>query len=286
MIPLEPPSKAEQEDETLAILCKAPEWVPHRTAWQAAYETYRLEKGDPWKIAPAVFATDPAQIRKIAEAQRTFYKSRSSGGPLQQIRRKSGLLCCPMCGSQHPGTLDHYLPRESFPEFSILPCNLIPACPHCNSGVKKGRYRGTTLPERFIHPYFDTLAKEPIWHVEVRPPFEMARFRPQVAGGVPPSDRPMVQFHLDHILGEVFKDYVSTQWSRLPVLIHGWAVPNEPITQQSVASQLASHLRDTAVSSGVNGWRTALLRGVTASQDAIAFSAGRARKVAAMGCVR
>jgi hypothetical protein len=285
MTPLKPPSKAEQEDKTLATLCKAPEWVAHYAAWQAAYEMYRLEKGDPWKIAPAVFATDSVEITRIAEAQRAFYKSRSSSGPLQRIRRTPGLLCCPMCGSQHPGTLDHYLPRESFPELSILPCNLIPACPHCNSGVKKGLYRGTASPERFIHPYFETLAKGPIWHVEIQPPFEAARFRPQVADSVPSCDRPMVQFHLDHILGEVFHDYISTQWSRLPVLIHGWAVPNEPITQQSVASQLADHLRDTAVTSGGNGWRTALLRGVTASQDAIVFLAGRATKVAAMGRV-
>ncbi len=285
MIPLKPPSTAEQEDNTLATLCKVREWVAHHAAWHGAYKTYRLEKGDPWKIAPAVFATDPAEIETVAEAQRAFYKSRSSSGCLQRIRRTPGLLCCPMCGSQHPGTLDHYLPRESFPEFSILPCNLIPACPHCNSGVKKGRYRGTASTERFIHPYFETLAKEPIWHVEVQPPFEAARFRPQIASSVPPSDRPMVQFHLAHILGEVFQDYVSTQWSRLPVLIHGWAVPNESVIQQSVATQLADHLRDTAVTSGVNGWRTALLRGVTANQNAIAFLAGRATKVAALGCM-
>ncbi len=285
MIPLKLPLEAEQEDTALTNLCKGPEWVAHHAAWQAAYKTYRLEKGDPWKIAPAVFATDPTDIKKIAEAQRAFYRSRSGGGILQRIRRTAGLLCCPMCGSQHPGTIDHYLPRERFPEFSILPCNLIPACPHCNSGVKKGHYRGTTSPERFIHPYFETLADAPIWHVGIQPPLEAARFRPQVAASVPSYDQPMVQFHLDNILGDVFQDYVSTQWSQLPILIHGWSVPNEPITQQSVASQLSGHLRDTAVTSGVNGWRTALLRGISASQDAMAFLTVRATKVAAMGCV-
>lgn len=280
MIPLKLPSNAEKENGTLATLCKMPEWVAHYAAWQEAYDTYRLDMGDPWKITPAVFATDPAEIETIAKAQRAFYKSRSSSGPIQRIRRTPGLLCCPMCGSQHLGTLDHYLPRESFPEFSILPCNLIPACPHCNSGVKKGIYRGTASPERFIHPYFETLAKSPIWHVEVQPPFEAARFEPRVAGSVPPSDRHKVQFHLEHILGEVFQDYVSTQWSLLPGLIHGWANPSEPITHQWVTTQLARHLRDTAVTSGVNGWRTALLRGVTGSKETIVFLSGRATEVA------
>ena len=286
MTPLKRPSTERQENTALSTLCKAPEWVSHHTTWQAAYQAYRLGTGDPWKIAPAVFATNPAEIEKIAKAQRAFYKSRASGGPFQRIRRTRGLLCCPMCGSQHPGTLDHFLPQESFPEFSILNCNLIPACPHCNSGVKKERYRGTASPERFIHPYFDKLAKDPIWHVAIQPPFEAARFRPEVASSVPPSERPMVQFHLDHILGEVFQDYVSTQWSQLPVLIYGWAVPNEPIIQQTVATQLVDTLRDTAVTSGINGWRTAFLRGVVTNLNAIAFLAGRATQVAVMGCVR
>lgn len=282
MIPLEQPSEAKNEDKTLKTLCKAPEWAGHYAVWQIAYDKYRQHKGDPWVIVPAVFATDPAEIKIIAEAQRAFYKSRSNCGPIRRIRKTPKLVCCPMCGSHHPGTLDHYLPRESFPEFSILPCNLIPACPHCNSGVKKGIYRGTTEPERFIHPYFETLAKGPIWHVEVQPPFEAVRFKPKVAGSVPPSDQKMVQFHLDHILGEVFQDHVSTQWSLLPALIHGWADPSKEITQCSVASQLAKHLRETAVTSGVNGWRTALLRGVIASQKAIAFLASRATAIPAL----
>ncbi len=285
MTPLALPSNAEREDRTLATLCKAPEWAAQHATWQAAYEMYRLEKGDPWKITPAVFGTDPAEIDKIAEAQRGFYKSRSSGGPIQRIRKTPKLLCCPMCGSQYPGTVDHYLPRKSFPEFSILPCNLIPACPYCNSGVKKEMYKGNTSPERFIHPYFDTLAREPIWDVEIRPPFEAARFRPQVAGTVSSTDRPMVQFHLDHILGEVFQDFVSTQWSQLPLLIHSGADSSQPITELSVAKQLAGNLRDAAITDGVNGWRTAFLRGVAASQDGIRFLAGSAANVGAMGCV-
>lgn len=282
MIPLKLPFTAAQEDKTLEALCKVPEWIAHHPAWQGAYEKYRLEKGNPWKVGPAAFSTDAAEIKSISEAQRKFYRKRSGGGPLAQIRRTPGLLCCPMCGSHHPGTLDHYLPRESFPEFSILPCNLVPACPHCNSGVKKGRYKGASVPERFLHPYFDTLAKDPIWHVQVRPPFEAARFKPQVAGSVAPAGVSMVRFHLDHILGAVFQDYASTQWSLLPTLIHGWADPSEPISEPAVASQLADHLRDTAVTSGVNGWRTALLRGVAADQKAIAFLTARAASLRAL----
>lgn len=282
MKPLKLPFASAREDAALKTLCRAPEWVDHHAAWQAAYNTYRSEMGDPWKISPTTFAHDDAERRTIAEAQRGFYKKRSGGGPIAKIRRTPDLTCCPMCGSHHPGSVDHYLPRESFPEFSILLCNLVPACSHCNSGVKQERYKGASKPERFIHPYFDTLANDPIWYVEVRPPFEAARFMPQVAANVAAEAVPMVQFHLDHILGEVFQDYVSTQWSLLPTLIHGWAEPNEPISEAVVARQLADHLRDTIVTSGINGWRTALIRGVVADQKAIRFLTGRAALVGAL----
>lgn len=39
---------------------------------------------------------------------------------------------CPYCGLATPDTIDHYLPRTKFPEFSILPINMIPSCGTCN----------------------------------------------------------------------------------------------------------------------------------------------------------
>lgn len=61
---------------------------------------------------------------------------------------------CPFCGLGEPTTLDHYLPKEDFPEFSVYAKNLIPVCGVCNSN-----YKGTKCfnnGERlFIHTYYD-----------------------------------------------------------------------------------------------------------------------------------
>lgn len=61
---------------------------------------------------------------------------------------------CPFCGIGEPTTLDHYLPKEDFPEFSVLAKNLIPICGVCNSN-----YKGTKWIENnqrlFIHTYYD-----------------------------------------------------------------------------------------------------------------------------------
>lgn len=62
--------------------------------------------------------------------------------------------CCPYCGKHAiPETLDHYLPKEKYPEFSIYYQNLIPCCGRCNN------LKSTNIIENnervIFNPYFD-----------------------------------------------------------------------------------------------------------------------------------
>lgn len=62
---------------------------------------------------------------------------------------------CPFCGGVGtPTNLDHFLPKAEFPQFSILPLNLVPACRDCNLGSKKAAY-AKTAETQTIHPYLD-----------------------------------------------------------------------------------------------------------------------------------
>ncbi|VVS91052.1 HNH endonuclease [Desulfoluna spongiiphila] len=62
---------------------------------------------------------------------------------------------CPFCGGiGRPSTLDHFLPKANFPQFSVLPTNLVPCCKDCNSGEKKTGF-ATTDEEQVLHPYFE-----------------------------------------------------------------------------------------------------------------------------------
>lgn len=62
---------------------------------------------------------------------------------------------CPYCGISEPKTLDHYIPKETHPEFAIFPLNLIPICHVCNSHYKRAQFLegGARI---FLHSYFDT----------------------------------------------------------------------------------------------------------------------------------
>lgn len=62
---------------------------------------------------------------------------------------------CPFCGGLGtPKNLDHFLPKTKFPQFSVFPSNLIPACLDCNLDSKKTSY-ASTAEEQTIHPYLD-----------------------------------------------------------------------------------------------------------------------------------
>jgi hypothetical protein len=62
---------------------------------------------------------------------------------------------CPFCGDiGHTKNLDHFLPKAHFPEFSVMPLNLVPSCRDCNMG-EKGQAYATNADEQSIHPYVD-----------------------------------------------------------------------------------------------------------------------------------
>lgn len=64
---------------------------------------------------------------------------------------------CPYCAQGRVSGLDHYLPKEEFPEFSILPVNLLPSCHSCNLN-KRGTYR--EQHRLFMNCYSDTWIDE------------------------------------------------------------------------------------------------------------------------------
>ena len=62
---------------------------------------------------------------------------------------------CPFCGGiGTPRNLDHFLPKAHFPQFSILPRNLVPSCRDCNMDGK-GHDFATNAEDQIIQPYAD-----------------------------------------------------------------------------------------------------------------------------------
>ncbi|WP_168118515.1 HNH endonuclease [Paenibacillus sp. HB172176] len=72
---------------------------------------------------------------------------------IQSIQHKNK---CPYCGIDRPRTIDHYLPKSDFPEFSVFPLNLVPCCQYCN-GKKGDRWINESGKRIFLNLYYDKI---------------------------------------------------------------------------------------------------------------------------------
>lgn len=262
---LDLPCTDAEDNNVIVRACKKYDWGTYEGSWTASYDLYRKHGGDPWGVAAASFPPN------IKSALYSLYDDRKSGGPLKRIRDAGGQLCCPLCGSGALGSLDHYLPRKEYNEFSIMRANLVPACANCNSGAKGTTYKGAP-GERLIHPYFDSWADQEIWFVEVQGPFEAATFKAKPSSHLDNVKNRIVTFHLDTVLATQFHIWIETRWSRLPIMMSTMGVPK---SFESARDFIDAEHRRAVAGEGQNGWNAALMRGISTNAGAIAYLMNR-----------
>jgi 5-methylcytosine-specific restriction endonuclease McrA len=273
MIRIQAPSAASDADY-LQELCSRQPWLPHYARWQAAYTDYRSYEGNPWHIAPTNFTPD------ISDQQKTLYQSRASSQRIARIRHMP-LQSCPMCGSSVTGSVDHYLPKDDFPEFSLMAANLVPACSHCNSGKKRQTFRGATPNQRFLHPYFDTLTGQPLWLTRIIPPYEGARFEAVPTRSLSADNSELVKFHLRHVLGPQFHRNAENLWATYPQYLRDEVGGTTPVSPIRARKEIERSLRASVVTSGQNSWNASFFRGLLQDVAAANFLARAALRLTA-----
>lgn len=112
------------------------------------------------KNAPAVDTLAPMTLLKCHKSSllHAYEKSTASLKILRdELFESASNSKCPFCQIGEHSTLDHYLPKEKYPEFSVLPQNLIPACDECNRNKRALIVDSGTAVRLFIHPYYDAI---------------------------------------------------------------------------------------------------------------------------------
>ncbi|MCR8659176.1 HNH endonuclease [Paenibacillus endoradicis] len=104
---------------------------------------------------------------------------------IKKMQTISMQAVCPYCGISEPDTLDHYLPKGTFPEFSVLSINLIPSCGTCNRNKGEKWLEGET--RRIINFYYDQLPNEKVLNIHIE--------------YVQESDIPVISFSLSNEVG-------------------------------------------------------------------------------------
>ena len=169
---------------------------------------------------------------------------------------------CPMCGHRQVATLDHYLPKASFPALCVTPENLIPACSDCNK--QKLDAIPVNADEVMLHPYFDDVESQPWLVAEV-----MQTTPPSIQFSVaaPPAWSNVLAARVTHHFESL----------HLSTLYASQAADELANIRQSLAdvlaaggpAEVAAHLAQAAHSrraARVNSWQTAMYTAIADSQ--------------------
>lgn len=226
----------------------------------ASYSFYRKKKGS--NLIPV--------LDLQSSWSKTFmglYKGRSKKNGLDWIGKIANTTrygYCPMCGSETHRTIEHFLPRNPWVEFTFFSLNLVPSCGSCNS--KRGN-RANKPGEllRPLHPYYDHKLLDQRLHItKISPPFAAPKFEYEVYAAVSARNRPRVLHHLKHSVDETqYQQFCINRWSELRREVCRCK------TLVELDKRLRIHLDDAELTSGINSWRTAFYAGLKARPDAI-----------------
>lgn len=118
-----------------------------------AYEAYEQATPEVGDLNEAAL-TDPQK-----EAMRHAFTVETA--PMTDLRgnllKRVTVARCPFCGISESSTLDHYLPKEQYPEFSVFPKNRVPSCAVCNTRKRDHILDEDTDVRLFLHPCFDAI---------------------------------------------------------------------------------------------------------------------------------
>ncbi|MBJ2234958.1 hypothetical protein JFT61_09025 [Pseudomonas fluorescens] len=120
---------------------------------EKAYQGYIISLGSPQLKAVGLSADQRICMHKVYEGG-----AKKFGLNWISQLRSVQLGSCPMCGNSTLGTVEHYLPKTPFPEFSVLSWNLVPSCNICNQ--KRGSKHVNGIKHHLLHPIFDRLLLE------------------------------------------------------------------------------------------------------------------------------
>lgn len=181
-------------------------------------------------------------------------------------RRDHGLVECPYCGHPFvPDTLDHFLPKDDWPEFAIMANNLVPQCQDC-APIKGTRYysvaHGSAL---YLHPIYTDILSKISFKIHAKLVNDLPDFEPrfEVADGVSADDRKRISLHLKELkVPARMVQYCHRQYTQWELKLKEKA--------NSIQLLLTQRVSELPYANLAANWEGAFLQGVLASPEVMA----------------
>lgn len=133
---------------------------------------------------------------------------------LEDLRNSSPDIC-PMCGSNHAGTLDHLMPKEDFPEWTVFSWNLVPAC-ECNTKRGQTLIGNAANNERILHPYFDNVLGNRNISCTITPQDSYRIVNITIDCIATGTDLNAIQFHIEEVVKKAgIVNWLEKQWIKI-----------------------------------------------------------------------
>lgn len=160
---------------------------------------------------------------------------------------------CPLCGVGTVAALDHHLPKSKYPDLSVAPQNLVPACEYCNNAKRAAFPKDAST--QTIHPYYDDFTQEQWLHAElvVGSPLAITfKVAPPPSWG-PISSAKVARHFTVCKLGVLFASNANDELST-------WKTPLARLHGKGGAQMVSSRLREEAdrYSRNLNSWQFAM----------------------------
>jgi len=233
--------------------------------WKSRTQEYLDNAGNPEVVKP--WGLIAREDRKKFSNLYSNPQEGSTQRPVLESLRDRKLQLCPACGEDGtPNTLDHYLPKDSFPEFAITAANLAPMCDICQG--EKLIETVTPANERiFLHPYYDEFLDEQVVMLEFAKPLgtpPSLTLRPSQA--LSPDQAALVSRHLNGLgVMRRYNHFFKDEYMRLLRLTSDMRTRGLNLREQLV------NFRNMASYKSVNSWGHVFYAGVISDDDLMAF---------------
>ena len=219
------------------------------------YNDYFEHSGNGMLLSPLNLADELK--KKLRENFRYLGKDRSYSFLRDEILASARFGCCPYCNVGPVGSLDHVLPRNVYPEFTVLAQNLVPACDACNR--KKGQTCFYTDKKNLMHPYYVHIPTDAILFARLVVNGQDVHFEFYLQKSSSIDDEHFnsiaslfSHLQLAKLYGQVSMGEISDRWESM-----------DDCYNRGGPSELGDYLQREAASSrssrGENYWKTALL---------------------------
>lgn len=237
---------------------------------RSAVEAYFQRHYDVFDLTVAEFNVPPPQSakRRVDSLMQEFYLRPNADlhSELHDRRHDHGLTECPYCGNPlTPDTLDHFLPKEDWPEYAILENNLVPQCRSCAPIKGRRYYCSTHKRAMFLHPMYDEALSSVQFKINVslqqgRPNFEI-KFSAAKATPLPNVSR--IEQHLKEL---------KVMGRMLTFCVRHWSHWRQKVETLGIDIEALFRLEIGTTSTGEYGrdWATAFMKGVLRDAEALA----------------